>query len=111
MILAIYYTLQELEIIIKLVRSYHFILLSASHVPEVDHKSYFVVCCFTLPFAGWLADVHLGRYKVLRWSIWIMWIVSVLATVSSVAEQMVNSYQHIDTNILLVLLAIASGLM
>ena len=23
----------------------------------------------TLPFAGWLADVYLGRYKVIRWSI------------------------------------------
>ena len=80
----------------------------ASHVPEFDHKLYFVVCCFTLPFAGWLADVYLGRYKVIRWSVWIMWVASVLATVSSVVAQIVNSYQHFHTNILLVLHVIAS---
>ena len=82
----------------------------ASHVPEFDYRSYFIVCCFTLPFAGWLADVYVGRYKMIRWSIWIMWAASVLATVSSVAEEMVNShrYQYIHTKVLLVLLIIAS---
>ena len=37
-----------------------------------------------------------------------MWTASVLATVSSVVAQMVNSYQHIHSFILLVLLVIAS---
>ena len=45
---------------------------------------------FTLPFAGWLADIHLGRYKVIHWSMWIMWIASILATVSSVVSLLVN---------------------
>ena len=25
-----------------------------------------------LPFAGWLADIRYGRYKVMRWRMWIM---------------------------------------
>ena len=45
---------------------------------------------FTLPFAGWLADIHFGRYKVIHWSMRIMWIASMLATVSSVVSQLVN---------------------
>ena len=82
----------------------------ANHVSEFDHriKPYFIGCCFTLPFGGWLADVYLGRYIVIRWSMWIMWTASVLATVSSVVAQMVNSYQHIHSFILLVLLVITS---
>ena len=39
---------------------------------------------FTLPFAGWLADVYLERYKVICWSMWIMWTASMLATTSTV---------------------------
>ena len=80
----------------------------ASHVPKFDHRPYFIVCCFTLPTAGWLADVYLGRYKVIRWSMWIMWTAAVLATVSSVAEQMTNSYHHVHTYVVLVLFTIAS---
>ena len=38
------------------------------------------------PFAGWLADVKLGRYKVMRLSIWIMWIGSVILTVTLIAQ-------------------------
>ena len=26
-----------------------------------------------LVFAGWLADVYFGRYKVMKVSIWVMW--------------------------------------
>ena len=26
----------------------------------------------TLLLAGWLADIHFGHYKVIRWSMWIM---------------------------------------
>ena len=69
-----------------------------------DYKPYFIACSIILPFAGWLADVYLGRYRVIRWSMWIIWIASVLATVSSVVAQMVNSYQRVHTSILFVLL-------
>ncbi len=69
----------------------------ATHVSEFNHRVrlHFIGCCFTLPFGGWLADVCLGRYIVIRWSMWITWTATVLATVSSVVAQMVNSYQHI----------------
>ena len=51
----------------------------------------------TLPFAGWLADIRFGRYKVIRWSMWIMWIASMLATTSFVIEQFVPGYHNTDT--------------
>ena len=73
-----------------------------------DYKPYYIACSLILPFAGWIADVYLGRYKVIRWSMWIMWIASMLATVTSVVAQMVNSYQHLHTSISLALLIIAS---
>ena len=44
-----------------------------------DYKLYYIACSFILPLAGWLADVYLGRYRVIRWSMWIMWIASMLA--------------------------------
>ena len=47
-------------------------------------------------FAGWLADVYVERYKVLRWSIIIMWISSLLLTTTFVIENIVtftNYYQ------------------
>ena len=37
--------------------------------------------------AGWCT-----RYKVIQWSMWIMWVGSMLATLSSVVAQLVDSY-------------------
>ena len=37
-----------------------------------DYKPYYIACSIILPFAGWLADVYLGCYRVIRWSMWIM---------------------------------------
>ena len=34
------------------------------------------------PFAGWIADAKLGRYKVMRYSLWIMWAGSILLTLT-----------------------------
>ena len=36
------------------------------------------------PFAGWLADAKLGRYKVMRYSLWVMWIGSILLIFTSI---------------------------
>ena len=33
---------------------------------------------FAYPLAGWLADTKLGRYRVMKSSLWIMWIASIL---------------------------------
>ena len=57
---------------------------------------HFISVLFTLPIAGWLADVYLGRYKVIQWSMWIMWVGSMLATLSSLIAQLVDSYASIN---------------
>ena len=63
---------------------------------------------FTLPLAGWLADVYLGRYKVLLWSMWIMWTASMLATLSSLVAQLVDSYNKINKTVSLVMFFIVA---
>ena len=47
-----------------------------------------------LVFAGWLADVYFGRYKVMKVSIWVMWWGSVCTdmTLTSFSE---CSYQFL----------------
>ena len=39
-----------------------------------------VVAGVLVVFAGWLADVYVGRYKVMKVSIWFMWLGSVCGT-------------------------------
>ena len=58
-----------------------------------------------MPLAGWLADVHFGRYKVIRWSLWIMWLNSLLVTLSFVLVQTVESYSGVHTKLSLVFVA------
>ena len=58
----------------------------------------------TLHFAGWLADIRFGCYKVIHWSMWIMWVGSMLATASSVIVQCVDGYQYANKRIVFVLL-------
>ena len=67
-----------------------------------------VVWGITLPFAGWLADVYLGWYKVIHWNIWIMWVASMLATASSVVTQLVNVTKNIAL-VLHIIMAIGFG--
>ena len=43
-----------------------FLLVSASN----GHSTETVVLGLTLPLSGWLADVYLGHYRVIRWSIY-----------------------------------------
>ena len=67
---------------------------------------------FTLPFAGWLADVYFGWYKVIRWSMWIMWVGSMLTTTTSVVAQLVDSYYSIFNYIsitIFIIVAISFG--
>ena len=66
---------------------------------------YLLACGFTLPLAGWLADARVGRYKVIRCSIWIMWSTTVLATVSSVIAQLIEGYSSINSKVQLSLYA------
>ena len=48
----------------------------------------------TLSIAGWIADIHIGRYRVISLSIWIMWAALMLSTVSSVLADTVDSYTN-----------------
>ena len=36
------------------------------------------------PFAGWLADAKLGRYRVMRYSLWIIWVGNILLILASI---------------------------
>ena len=68
----------------------------------------------TLPIAGWLADVYFGRYKVIRFSMWLMWIAYMLVTVNAVVTKLIvsESYSNISTymnNILLIVVTMGFG--
>ena len=58
-----------------------------------------------MPLAGWLADVHFGRYKIISWSLWIMWLSSLVVTLSFVLAHVIESYSGIHTKLSLVFLA------
>ena len=52
---------------------------------SLGEKSYFeivdgMVTAVLYLFAGWLADIYFGRYKVIKVSIWVMWLGSVGGT-------------------------------
>ena len=51
-----------------------------------------IVLGLTLSIAGWIADVHFGRYRMMYVSTWITWATLMLATVSSVLARTVDSY-------------------
>ena len=69
----------------------------------------------TLSISGWIADVYFGRYKVIRFSMWIMWIAYMLMTASTVVTELncfegysnkVNSY---ISEIFMIVVAIGLG--
>ena len=66
----------------------------------------------TLPFAGWLADIHFGRYKMIIWSIRIMWAASILNAINSIVAEFISGYQevHKGTSVIIIfILAISFG--
>ncbi len=60
----------------------------------------------TIPFAGWLADICFGRYKMIRWSMWIMWVAAILTTINSVVAEFVSGYQGIHMGVSLIMIFI-----
>lgn len=50
-----------------------------------------IVLGLSLPFAGWLADVLISRYKMIYCSIWLMWVTSLSTAASSVVQQFAQS--------------------
>ena len=65
----------------------------------------------TLPLAGWLADIHFGQYKVMRWSMWIMWLAAMMTTLSSIVAQFITGDYILFRCVsqIMVLLAIGFG--
>ena len=73
-----------------------------------------MVLGLSLPFAGWLADILFGRYKVMYCSMWIMWVSSILTTASSVSLQLVDNNINLKINyytstVLMVIMAVGFG--
>ena len=82
-----------------LVLIWSFLCVSFFHFycQEIDHHGidflvHSIVFGLTLSVAGWIADVCFGRYRVIKLSMWIMWAALMLATVSSVLGNTVDSY-------------------
>ncbi len=48
----------------------------------------------TTAIAGWLTDAFIGRYKVIRCSIWIMWLLMIAITASTAAGQLSEIYYY-----------------
>ncbi len=44
------------------------------------------ILTITCPFAGWLADVYFGRYRVMRAGLWLMWIGSFIVAVTLIIQ-------------------------
>ena len=59
-----------------------------------------------IPLAGWLADVRIGRFKVIYGSVLIMWSASVLLTLSAVLAKFINVYDMANEKIMTVLLVV-----
>ena len=91
-----------------LIFSVFYLLLKFEVISWSISRVWFAVFGLALLIAGLLADTRIGRYKVIRCSIWIMWISTVLATVSSVIAQLVEGYYSANTNVLVVLFIIVA---
>ena len=61
-----------------------------------------------MPFAGWLADLYLRRYRVIRWSMFIMWFAALIGAVSSVISNLVERYDTIQPYIIAIMSMIMS---
>ena len=52
-----------------------------------------IILTMSCPFAGWLADVYFGRYKVMRAGLWLMWVGTMYSAIILVLySQYGNSY-------------------
>ena len=85
-----------------------FYLLASIGVKYRSYQVWFVPFATTTAIAGWLTDVFIGRYKVIRCSIWIMWLLMIAITISAVVGQLNAMYHQYDLIIRSVLLCLVS---
>ncbi len=57
------------------------------------------ICC---PFAGWLADVYFGRYRVIYAGLWLMWVGTVLGTLVLAVQYTICNYDSVRQAVLAV---------
>ena len=70
---------------------YSILIYSASSTySKPVYTALIIALGLTIPFAGWLADVHFGRYKIISSSIWTMWISAMLLTTGQMALQLLG---------------------
>ena len=84
--------------------------LLLEHTTTGYDKVWQIVVGIVLPLSGWLADTYIGRYKLMRYSLWMLWLATVLAMVSSVTSQLSDAYNEIRIVWTLLLVAMATGL-
>ena len=57
------------------------------------------------PVAGWIADVHLGRYRVIRYS---MWIATLILLVNRILQQLLSQEYSLYIDIMLVVVLLVN---
>ena len=66
-------------------------LLNSLHISPL---SIFIMCAMFYPLLGWLADVHLGRFRAIQWSLRFMWLVSILFCLFLILLQVFYTGKH-----------------
>ena len=100
-LLVFSYQYQALESILKLIPGYN-----EWHPWKKMSASLALDRCLPLllyPLAGWVADTKLGRYKVMKGSIWIMWGASIFLLVSHIVRASLHQEYLISLPIAIVL--------
>ena len=85
-----------------LIMSEFYLLMHYSGI-KYGRVSWQLVGGFTLLVSGWLADIYVGRYKLLSCSMWIMWFSTVAATISLTMAQFFEAYSQINVKVFLVI--------
>lgn len=67
---------------VALVLLISFLVPSKVKAFDLRYQVAFGLSAIVYPLAGWLADVYLGRYRVLKFSMVVMWVAGVLYTVA-----------------------------
>ena len=59
----------------------------------LNNVLFFLALIFIFPVAGWLADVCCGRYRILKYSLWIIWSAGILILLVNILDN-VTSWEY-----------------